>query len=110
RHNRAHPAEERIRLRLALHAGEITYDDYGVTASSITHAFRLVDADALRTSFARSSAILAIVSSDWFYDEVIRHSERSKVRSYRAIQLANKETTARAWLRLVKATPSDKAK
>jgi hypothetical protein len=103
RHNRTHPVEERIRLRFALHAGEINYDRHGVTASSITHTFRLVDADAFRSAFARSSAILAIVSSDWFYDEVIRHSERSQVRSYRPIAVKNRETTARAWLRLLKA-------
>src|SRR5690349_9171752 len=34
-HNAIHPAEERIRLRMALHAGEVTYDEHGVTAVSI---------------------------------------------------------------------------
>jgi hypothetical protein len=100
-HNAAHPAEERIRLRLALHAGEITYDEHGVTASSITHTFRLIDATALRTKLAKSAATLAIISSDWFYDEVVRHSERSEAPSYRPINVATKETTARAWIRLL---------
>jgi len=27
-HNAAHPVEERIRLRMALHAGEVVYDDF----------------------------------------------------------------------------------
>jgi hypothetical protein len=67
RHNRTHPVEERIRLQLALHAGEINYDEHGVTASSITHTFRLIEADALNTAFTRP-AVLAIVSSEWFYD------------------------------------------
>jgi hypothetical protein len=100
-HNAAHPTEERIRLRLALHAGEITYDEHGVTASSITHTFRLVDADALRTKLARSTATLAIISSDWFYDEVIRHSEHSDAPSYRSTNVTAKETSARAWIRLL---------
>src|SRR6185312_12996359 len=39
-HNNASPAEERIRLRMALHAGEINYDDHGVTATAINLAFR----------------------------------------------------------------------
>jgi hypothetical protein len=100
-HNSVHPVEERIRLRLALHAGEITYDGHCVTSSSITRTFRLVDAAALRTKLAKSSATLAMISSDWFYDEVIRHSERSAAASYRPTNVATKETTARAWIRLV---------
>lgn len=100
-HNAAHPAEERIRLRLALHAGEVTYDQHGVTASSITHTFRLIDAAVLREKLAKSEATLAIVSSDWFYDEVIRHSERSQARSYQSIDVTAKETNARAWMRLL---------
>ena len=100
-HNALHPAEERIRLRLALHAGEITYDEHGVTSSSIMHTFRLIDAAALRTKLAKSSATLAIISSDWFYDDVVRHSERSVASSYRSINVTAKETTARAWIRLL---------
>ena len=42
-HNGTHPGQERIRLRVALHAGEINYDEHGVTAASINLAFRLVD-------------------------------------------------------------------
>lgn len=108
RHNRTHPAKERIRLRLALHAGEINYDEHGVTASSITHTFRLIEADALKTAFTRP-AVLAIVSSEWFYDEVIRHSERSLARSYRPIAVMNKETNTRAWVRLLRPTPTQSA-
>jgi hypothetical protein len=100
-HNAAHPVEERIRLRLALHAGEITYDEHGVTGSSITHTFRLVDAPVLRTRLAKATATLAIISSDWFYDEVVRHSERSEAKSYRSINITSKETTTRAWVRLL---------
>jgi hypothetical protein len=34
-HNDAHPGPERIRLRMALHAGEVHYDEHGVTAASV---------------------------------------------------------------------------
>src|SRR5216683_2374732 len=43
-HNGAHDAEEQIRLRMALHAGEINYDDHGMTGAAINLAFRLLDA------------------------------------------------------------------
>ena len=41
-HNDTHPGQERIRLRMALHAGEVHYDEHGVTAASINLAFRLL--------------------------------------------------------------------
>ncbi len=103
-HNKFHPPPERMRLRLALHAGEITYDDHGVTGSAINHTFRLLDAKALKNSLAGSAAVLAVVGSAWFYDEVIRHSESSKVKSYRPVEISNKETSTKAWVRLLGST------
>lgn len=100
-HNRIHPVEEQIRLRLALHAGEINYDDHGVTGSSITHTFRLLDADALKRALVESSAVLAVIGSAWFFDEVIRHSEGSRAASYKPVDVTNKETTTQAWIRLL---------
>ena len=35
KHNGGHPDSERIRLRLALHAGEVNYDEHGATAAAI---------------------------------------------------------------------------
>lgn len=101
RHNRRHPRAEKLRLRLALHAGEINYDDHGVTGSAINHTFRLLDAPATKEALANSSAVLAIVGSAWFFEEVIRHSERSKAKAYRPVDITNKETTATAWIRLL---------
>src|SRR6266496_1302660 len=47
-HNRMRCAEERIRLRMALHAGEVNCDDYGAAGESVNLAFRLLDADPLK--------------------------------------------------------------
>jgi hypothetical protein len=100
-HNKRHPAMERIRLRLALHAGEILRDEHGVTSSSINHTFRILDADSVKSAFAESTAVLAIVGSAWFYDEVIRQSDWSKAVSYVVIEVRNKETNTQAWVRMV---------
>lgn len=99
-HNRTHPTEERIRLRLALHAGEVTYDDHGVTGTAINLTYRILDADVLRAALADSLGVLAIAGSAWFYDEVIRHSELSRAGEYRSVAIASKETATRAWIRL----------
>ncbi|UMP01303.1 hypothetical protein [Amycolatopsis sp. EV170708-02-1] len=100
RHNSAHPCEEQMRLRLALHAGEINYDEYGVTGYSIIHAFRLLDAPSLKVALADSSAILAIIGSEWFFTEVIRHSEFSNAASYSPLEVKSKETETRGWVLL----------
>ncbi|WP_410673017.1 hypothetical protein [Amycolatopsis sp. cmx-4-68] len=102
-HNDGHPPAERMRLRLALHAGEVTYDDYGVTGSSILHAQRLLDAPALKRALANSSAVLAVIASSWFYEEVVRQSERSRADTYRPADLAGEEVSVVAWIRLLAA-------
>ena len=95
-HNGAHPGPERIRLRMALHAGEVYYDEHGVTAAAVNLAFRLLDAGALRAALASSSGVLAVIASSWFYEEVIRHSAGVSV--YRPFEVAVKETTTTGWI------------
>jgi class 3 adenylate cyclase len=95
-HNSSHPSPEQIRLRMALHAGEVCYDEHGVTAASINLAFRLLEADPLRSALAESPGVLAVIASSWFYDEVVRHS--TVVALYRAAEVTVKETTAAGWI------------
>lgn len=99
-HNSVHSAEVRIRLRMVLHAGEVNYDDHGVTAVSVNLAFRLLDAAPLKTALAGSPGVLALIVSDWFYREIVRHSPASNPASFRRISLNVKETTAHAWITL----------
>ncbi|HEV8561747.1 MAG TPA: tetratricopeptide repeat protein [Actinophytocola sp.] len=99
-HNRDRCAEERIRLRMALHAGEIYVDDHGVTATAINHTFRLLDALPLKAALADSPGVLALVVSSWFYDEVVRHSSGASADSYRSVTVKVKETVTTCWIRL----------
>jgi class 3 adenylate cyclase len=99
-HNDRHPPDERLRVRLAMHAGEIVHDDHGVTGPAINRTFRLVDAKPLKDALANSSGVLAIVVSEWFYDEVIRHSAPRAPEEYRRIEVSVKETNVAAWIRL----------
>jgi tetratricopeptide (TPR) repeat protein len=97
-HNAAHRHEERIRLRVALHAGEVYYDEHGVTAESINLAFRLLDARPLKDALAESPGVLAVIVSPWFFDEVVRHSPTGDAATYRPVQVAVKETAAVGWV------------
>jgi len=55
-HNTTHPAEQQMRLRMTLHAGEVAYDEHGVTAASVNLAFRLLEAKPLKTALAHRRA------------------------------------------------------
>ncbi|MFD0689170.1 tetratricopeptide repeat protein [Actinomadura fibrosa] len=97
-HNRAEGPRARIRLRMAVHAGEIRHDAHGVIGSAINLAFRLLDAAPVKRVLAGSSGLLALVASDWFYTEVVRHTPRSRPFSYHRIRVAEKETDTVAWV------------
>jgi tetratricopeptide (TPR) repeat protein len=99
-HNDSHPDEQRIRLRMALHAGEVHYDDHGVTSSSLTHTFRLIEAQPLKAALAASPGVLAVITSDWFFDDVVRHTPSAAPATYRPIPVTEKETSTVGWIAL----------
>lgn len=96
-HNDTHPEAERIRLRMALHAGEVQYDEHGATAASINLTFRLLEAGPLKQALAGSPGVLAVITSAWFFDEVVRHSHADAA-SYLSVPVAVKETSTTGWI------------
>ena len=99
RHNGAYPDVERIRLRMALHAGEVNYDEHGATAASINLTFRLLECGPVKEALADSSGVLAIITSSWFFEEVVRHSAANAA-AYYPVSVAVKETAATGWVYL----------
>jgi NB-ARC domain-containing protein len=100
RHNTGCSVPERMRLRAALHAGEVYHDAHGVVGASVNHAFRLAEAPELRSALGASPGVLALIVSDWLYDEVVRHDPAALPGLYRRVQVAVKETAAVAWIRV----------
>src|SRR5271170_156218 len=96
-HNATHSTGERIRLRMALHAGEVYYDEHGVTAASINLAFRLLDASELKAVLAGSPGVLAVITSSWFFEEVVRHSAADSA-AYRRVHVDVKESKTSGWI------------
>ncbi len=97
-HNETHRPEERIRLRMALNAGEVTYDDHGVTAPSINRTFRLLEASSLRSALTDSPGVLALITSNWFFHEVVRASNNLDASTFRPVRVTVKETAATGWI------------
>ncbi|HEU5471421.1 MAG TPA: hypothetical protein VFV67_12270 [Actinophytocola sp.] len=99
RHNHTHPVEEQVRLRMAIHAGELYHDDYGVTGRALTLAFRLVSSPHLKQALATSPGSLALITSSWFFDEVVRNSHPTTA-AYRPVPITVKESTTVGWISL----------
>lgn len=99
-HNAVHPVEEKIKLRLALHAGEVTVDRYGAASSAATLACRLLDAQPLKDNLAGSNGNLAVIVSDWFFTDVIRHHVEYAPEAYRKTKIGVKEFDGAGWIRL----------
>lgn len=99
-YNASREGAQQIRLRLALHAGEVRYDAHGVVGTAVNHAFRLLDAASFKTEFARAEGPLGVITSSWFFEEVVRHSDGNTSAAYRSIRVTAKETDTTAWIRL----------
>jgi hypothetical protein len=97
-HNDRHPEHARMRVRVALHAGEIAYDEHGVAAPAIIKAFRLLDAGVLKRALAESDGVLALICSAWFFEEVVRQSADANATTYRRVKVKVKETREAAWI------------
>ena len=96
-HNGTHPGPDRIRLRMALHAGEVHVDEHGVTGVSVNLAFRLLECRPVKAALAASAGVLAVIASSWFFEEVVRHSAAGAA-AYRPVRVAVKETATTGWI------------
>jgi transcriptional regulator with XRE-family HTH domain len=100
-YNHVQDPRARIRLRAALHAGEVVFDDYGVTGAAVNLTFRLLDAGLLRLALATSPSVLALIASHWFYEEVIYQAPAGAAEDYEPVHVSVKETSTQGWVRLL---------
>jgi tetratricopeptide (TPR) repeat protein len=100
-HNRAARLAERIRLRLALHAGEVAMDQHGLSGTDVVVACRLLDAQELRAALRHSPVPLAAIVSDGIYEGIVRHRYRNiEPANYHPVSVRVKRTQLHAWIHL----------
>jgi hypothetical protein len=98
RHNKLSSEAAQIRLRMALHAGHVRFDEHGVAGHALVHVFRMLEAPAFKTAFAATGSELGLITSDRLYEEVVRHGPGLiDPRLYEPLHVSVKETRARAW-------------
>ncbi|WP_410617384.1 ATP-binding protein [Amycolatopsis sp. lyj-109] len=99
-HNDTHPDAQRLRLRVALHAGEVGYDTHGISSAALIRTFRLCDAPPLKAALAGSPGVLAVIASDELFDDVIRHTPAAAPATWRPVAVTVKEADTTGWITL----------
>ncbi|MGK3206176.1 hypothetical protein [Amycolatopsis sp. MEPSY49] len=99
-HNAKAEAVHRIRVRLAVHAGEVVRGPYGWLGADLNLTCRLVDSAPLREELVRRPcADLVVALSDVVHQAVVRHGHRGTAPTeYTAVPLKVKEVATRAWI------------
>lgn len=98
RHNTSSPDAAKARLRLAVHAGEVAFDEGGVTSTSLTTAVRMVDAPPLQQALADGPGALAMIVSQVVFDEVVRHCATLDAAMFRPVEVTVGEIRDLAWI------------
>jgi class 3 adenylate cyclase len=99
--NRRAPGGERLRLRVALHRGEILIDPHGFVGGALVEASRLSNAAALREQLAATAADLGLIVSDQVWKQLTwsRH-DLVDPGVYQPVSLSAHAITTRAWMRV----------
>jgi hypothetical protein len=92
-------AATEVRLRVAVNAGEVTFDRHGVVGAAIDDTFRLADAEPLKRAFAKSADVCGLIVSDWFYHDVVLHHADARPDGYQHIDCRVKQSPVSAWMR-----------
>lgn len=101
RHNRLSSEAARMRLRLAVHVGEVRWDGNGLVGTAVNHAFRLLDAPAFKAVFEEAGTDVALIVSDRVHEDVVRHElDLVDPEEYAPIDVRVKETSTTAWFTL----------
>jgi class 3 adenylate cyclase len=97
--NRQVPGDERLRLRVALHRGDVLVDAHGFVGGALVEACRLSNAAPLREQLAATSADMALIVSDQLWRQLPGlHDDPLGPSRYRPVAFTTHDVTTRAWV------------
>jgi hypothetical protein len=102
-HNKMAGPRVQIRIRMAVHAGDVYVDDGTVAGSPFEFLARMLDAPPVKEGLAAApnATTVGLVVSPHIHDDVIRHDYVGiDPQTFRRIEFTVKETTGIAWLQL----------
>lgn len=97
----------RMRLRVALHNGEVLLDGGGLAGETVVALMRLLDADQVRQALTTAPHDLAVIVSDRMHHDAVMPGHRGiDPAEYREVRVSRKEFDQSAWIR-VPGLPAD---
>ncbi|EME53023.1 hypothetical protein [Amycolatopsis decaplanina] len=100
RYNHTRTPQAQMRLRVSLNSGEVLNDGNGWVGDAVDIAFRILDAQLAKDAFAESDRMIAFISSQRFFADVIEKDPGLLPELYRPIPVSVKTFTGTAYLRL----------
>ncbi|HEU5158670.1 MAG TPA: hypothetical protein VFU43_16855 [Streptosporangiaceae bacterium] len=98
RANRYTSDTARLRVRVAVHSGDVHGDANGVAGHAVVLLFRLLDCRRFKRMLADSGADVGLIVSASLYQETTHRAGFVDAVSYEPINVRRKETRARAWV------------
>jgi len=99
RHNEVSSSSAQMRLRLAVHTGEVQWDGNGLVGTAVDHAFRILEAAPFKEAVTSSEAMVALIVSERVYGDVVRHGRGDVDPSdFWQVSVSVKETRTTAWM------------
>ena len=106
-YNAAVGEQERMRLRVVVHAGELLNDRHGYFGEHLDEAFGLVNSDMLRAHLALTTSLLVLLVSDQIYEGIVKHGLSGiDPATYRRVDVGVKGRQLRSWLHIPDAAPT----
>ena len=106
-YNRGARHSARLRLRVALHTGEVHRDEYGAAGPAVEHVLHLLDAQILRDGLTTTETDLDLIVSDPFYKDVTRHrAAHGTPKTFHQVTVEPPEPRSPYWMRLSSGQPA----
>lgn len=103
-HNRYAGPNDQVRVRAAVHAGDLRADVHGLTGTPKVLLGRLLDSTPLRQALADAppTATVALIVSESIWDDVVSQGARGLDPDlFTQVTVRAKETVARAWITVI---------
>ena len=104
-HNATAAPAAQVRVRVALHAGDVRLDPRGTAVGRPLEVLaRMLDAAPARSALALAPApvVAAVLVSEHFHDETVRHGYPGiEAERFQQVRFVTKEHAGTAWLQLV---------
>lgn len=100
RYNSTHTPQAQFKLRVSLNSGEVMHDGRGWVGEAVDTAFRILDEKKVKDAFAESGRLVAFISSQRLYHDVIAPDPGLLPESYRRVRVVVKTFSGTAYLRL----------